>query len=232
DLIGGLQFKIPMLTMNPNVSLHNNTKLNSLQTDLQSVAKSMRILKMPHMPASFKASPYQASLVSDAIVAAPEAIPESVEATVFTKADLDQAILVAVQQILMPSNPDPEAVNVPAESIEKRLEQDAPLRFKNALFLKQNYRYHKIQYQDILYLKADGNYTCVYTIGKTYLIKYSLQAFTSQFLDKDTFARVHRSFIINLEHISSFNETMATIEGTEIPIGPNFRVSFMKLFTS
>jgi len=221
-----------MLPMNPNVSLHNNSNLNSLETDLQSVSKSMRIFKMPHIPASFKASPHQANLVvTDAIVDAPGEIPESVEATVFTKADLDQAILVAVQQILMPSSPDLETVNVPAESIERRLEQDAPLRFKNALFLKQNYRYHKIQYQDILYLKADGNYTCVYTIGKTYLIKYSLQAFTSQFLDKDTFARVHRSFIINLEHISSFNETMAIIEGTEIPIGPNFRVSFMKLFT-
>ena len=221
-----------MLPMNPNVSLHNNSNLNSPETDLQSVSKSMRIFKMPHIPASLKASPHQANLVvTDAIVDAPGEIPESVEATVFTKADLDQAILVAVQQILMPSSPDPETVNVQAESIERRLEQDAPLRFKNALFLKQNYRYHKIQYQDILYLKADGNYTCVYTIGKTYLIKYSLQAFTSQFLDKDTFARVHRSFIINLEHISSFNETMAIIEGTEIPIGPNFRVSFMKLFT-
>jgi len=217
--------------MNPNVSLHNNSNLDSLETDLQSVSKSIRFVKMPNIPASFKAYQSQLSLVADAMVTAPEVRIGSADVPVFTKADLDQAILVAVQQILMPPS-HPGAMNGSTESVERRLEQDAPLRFKNALFLKQNYRYHKIQYQDILYLKADGNYTCVYTIGKTYLIKYSLQAFTSQFLDKDTFARVHRSFIINLEHISSFNETMAIIEGTEIPIGPNFRASFMKLFTS
>ena len=217
--------------MNTKASLHNNSNLDTLETDLPSVSKSIRFVKMPSIPASFKAYPRQARLVAGAMVTATEVRTESVDVPVFTKADLDQAILVAVQQILM-SPKHPEAMNGSAESVERRLEQDAPLRFKNALFLKQNYRYHKIQYQDILYLKADGNYTCVYTIGKTYLIKYSLQAFTSQFLDKDTFARVHRSFIINLEHISSFNETMAIIEGTEIPIGPNFRASFMKLFTS
>jgi len=114
----------------------------------------------------------------------------------------------------------------------KRMEQDAPLHLKDAIFVKKNYRYHKILYQDILYLKADGNYTCIYTTGKNYLIKYSLQAFTSQFLDDDAFARVHRSFTINLQHISSFNEAMAMIHSEEIPIGPNYRAYFMSLFTS
>ena len=116
--------------------------------------------------------------------------------------------------------------------IERRMEHDAPLRLKDAIFVKQNYRYHKIRHQDILYLKADGNYTCIYTTGKTYLIKYSLQAFTSKFLDNEAFARVHRSFTINMQHISSFNETIAVIDNKEIPIGPNYRSSFIKLFTS
>jgi len=117
-------------------------------------------------------------------------------------------------------------------SKEKRIDQDAPLRLKEAIFVKQNYRYHKIRCQDILYLKADGNYTCIYTTGKTYIIKYSLQAITSQFLDNEAFARVHRSFTINMQHLSSFNEAMAVIDGKEIPIGPNYKISFMKLFTS
>jgi len=107
---------------------------------------------------------------------------------------------------------------------------DAPLRLKDAIFVKQNYRYHKIKYQDILYLKADGNYTCIYTTGRNYLIKYSLQALTLQFLDNEAFARVHRSFAINMQHLSSFSETVAVIAEQEIPIGPNYRADFMRLF--
>ncbi len=114
--------------------------------------------------------------------------------------------------------------------IEKRVEQDAPLRFKDAVFIKQNYRYNKIKYQDILYLKADGNYICIYTTGKTYMVKHSLQAFITQFLNNEGFIRIHRSFAVNTEHICSFSDTTATIIEKEIPIGPNYRADFMKLF--
>jgi len=112
---------------------------------------------------------------------------------------------------------------------ERRADQDVPLRFKSSIFIKQNYRYNKIAYHDILYLKADGNYTCVITTGKTYIIKHSLQALIAQLLNDD-FIRVHRSYVININHILSFSETNTVVAGEEIPIGQNYKPAFMKLF--
>jgi len=117
------------------------------------------------------------------------------------------------------------------ELIEKKGNQELEgiLHFNNAIFIKQNYKYNKLSYQDILYLKADGNYTYIQTANKKYIIKYSLQNVVDIF-NTDKFVRVHRSFAINMSHLTSFNETTIFINEEEIPIGRNYKEPFMQLF--
>lgn len=108
-------------------------------------------------------------------------------------------------------------------------EQDGILHFNNAIFIKQNYKFNKIAYEDILYLKADGNYTFIQTIDKKYIIKYSLQNVIDIF-NIDKFVRVHRSFAINMNHLTSFNENTLHLSQEEIPIGRNYKDAFLQLF--
>jgi DNA-binding LytR/AlgR family response regulator len=108
-------------------------------------------------------------------------------------------------------------------------EQDGILHFNNAIFIKQNYKFNKIAYEDILYLKADGNYTFIQTIDKKYIIKYSLQNVIDIF-NIDKFVRVHRSFAINMNHLTSFNENTLHLNQEEIPIGRNYKDAFLQLF--
>ncbi len=115
---------------------------------------------------------------------------------------------------------------------EKRGDHDVPLHFNESIFIKQNYRYHKITYEDILFLKADRNHTYVFTINRSYLIRHSIQSLISGLVNAAFIIRVHRSFAINMRHLSSFNETTAIIASEEIPIGPNYRQQFLNVFTT
>jgi DNA-binding LytR/AlgR family response regulator len=103
------------------------------------------------------------------------------------------------------------------------------LHFNNAIFIKQNYKYNKIPYQDIVFLKADGNYTFIQTIHKKYIVKYSLQSVIEIF-NTDKFIRVHRSYAINMHHLTSFNENSIYLGDEEIPVGRNYKELFMQLF--
>ena len=124
-----------------------------------------------------------------------------------------------------------ENFQVAKEKLYKKENQDLDgiLHFNNAIFIKQNYKYNKIPYEDITYLKADGNYTYIQTSGKKYVIKYSLQSVIDIF-NTGKFIRVHRSYAINMDHLTSFNENFIYLSEEEIPIGRNYKDLFMKLF--
>jgi two-component system, response regulator PdtaR len=108
-------------------------------------------------------------------------------------------------------------------------ELEGILQFNNAIFIKQNYKYNKITYEDIYYLKADGNYTFIHTADKKHIIKYSLQNVLDIF-NTDKFIRVHRSYAINMNHLTSFNENTLHLGPEEIPIGRNHKDVFLQLF--
>ena len=48
-------------------------------------------------------------------------------------------------------------------------------------------------------------------------------------LPKDVFIRVHRSYIVNIEHVDSMVDRELRIGGTSIPIGTSFYEDVKKL---
>lgn len=77
---------------------------------------------------------------------------------------------------------------------------------------------------DILWIESLKDYVRIVTSdGKHHLTLGALSAFEQQ-LNPDTFARVHRSFIINLSKVKSSGAQMVTMsDGTEIPIGRKYK---------
>ncbi|MEA5427963.1 response regulator [Arcicella lustrica] len=143
--------------------------------------------------------------------------------------DLRRAIDLALFHFVNQTTP----TEVKEKTPEKRrnIEQDSILHFNNAIFIKQNYKYNKINVEDIQYLKADGNYTYIQTVEKRHIIKYSLQNIID-ILSTDKLVRVHRSFAINMSQLTSFNENQLFLGQEEIPIGRNYKEAFLQLFKS
>jgi two-component system LytT family response regulator len=73
--------------------------------------------------------------------------------------------------------------------------------YPGRIFLEKEGRLKKVLVSDILYLRADRDYTWIYTTDCTaYLSSHGIGVL-SQRLDPSTFLRVHRSYIVNLEHV-------------------------------
>ena len=103
----------------------------------------------------------------------------------------------------------------------KESEVEEGLIIKDALFIKDKYKYSKLLLADILWIKADGNYLEIHLENKKVLIRASISSFLDR-LDGPNFFRSHKSYIVNLNYLTTFQPASVTILQTEIPLSrPN-----------
>lgn len=91
-------------------------------------------------------------------------------------------------------------------------------------------RIELIKFEDIVYLKADGSYTEIYTYAKGEVVRYTMAkklGVIEKELNDNIFLRAHKSFIVNAEFVTgNKNEiTLANIQ-CPIPIGRKYKNEF------
>lgn len=95
------------------------------------------------------------------------------------------------------------------------------------LFVRRNDRHIKVLVRDIQFIKAQGSYLEIITVQD----KFSVTLNLSQFIRRNQIeglVRVHRSFIVNLHTLDSFDHRFVYVGQHQIPIGDSFRTEFMK----
>lgn len=102
-------------------------------------------------------------------------------------------------------NPEPgEIVAEPAERVTenrlKRLEQLLSKPKVNRLAIQSVEGYVMVDYDEIVRLEAESNYTHIYCVKKKYTAARLLRNFEEQ-LEESGFIRVHSSHIVNIKHI-------------------------------
>lgn len=120
-----------------------------------------------------------------------------------------------------------------AHSNEEDHHNSAAAVIKDALFIKEKQMFIKILLSEILFIRSDDNYLELHTATKKYTIRETMKNMISQ-LPGDTFVRVHKSFIINLNHIAAIDKAHVVINDIEIPITSENRadlLSQIKIFT-
>ena len=111
------------------------------------------------------------------------------------------------------------------ESADKEL----ILQLEDSIFVKTNLQFVKIALQDILYLEADNNYVQLYTPERKFALRVSL----GQLLEKIQFrklVRIHRSYAVNIDRMSSFSDGEVWIGKVALPLGRNYREEFLNKF--
>ncbi|MFK7950387.1 MAG: LytR/AlgR family response regulator transcription factor [Saprospiraceae bacterium] len=88
------------------------------------------------------------------------------------------------------------------------------------IFIRARGRLEKVCKQDILFIESDKKYCTINTLNKKYVLRTALKHLFEQ-LNHNDFVRVHRSYLINKNHISTIDTQNQNIiiENTEIPIG-------------
>lgn len=93
------------------------------------------------------------------------------------------------------------------------------------LFVKTEYRIQKVNFRDIFFIEALQNYVAIHTREEKILSLQTMKKIEEQVPKRD-FARVQKSFIVGLRHISSVERSRIFIGEAVIPIGDNYRDSF------
>ncbi|MDR1356419.1 MAG: LytTR family DNA-binding domain-containing protein [Tannerellaceae bacterium] len=103
-------------------------------------------------------------------------------------------------------------------------EQPAP---SDMLIFKCNYRNIHLPFNDILYIEALDNYVKIVTASKTYVPTMTLKSILS-LLPEQEFVRVHKSFVIPVARIKSYNREAVVTDSIETPVGRTFRKDFFE----
>ncbi len=80
-----------------------------------------------------------------------------------------------------------------------------PMTDTQTIYLLQNKKYHQVHTKDIAYLKpAPGGAICVLSDGEIYDSELSMKDSLKQ-LPVHSFMQVHKSYVINLQHLTSID---------------------------
>jgi two-component system LytT family response regulator len=96
------------------------------------------------------------------------------------------------------------------------------------LFVKAEHRIHKIRLEDIIYIEGLENYVSIHTLSARILSLQTLKKMEEQLPPKN-FIRVHRSFIISVQHICYIEKSnIILLNDVSVPIGNTYRENFFK----
>ena len=98
----------------------------------------------------------------------------------------------------------------------------------SCLYVRADRKMVKVLLNDILYIEGLSDYIKIITTAKTIVTKYLLSSL-EETLPKDSFIRIHRSFIIAINKIDSYNADTIQIGKKELPIGRLFKQNVNKL---
>ena len=125
-----------------------------------------------------------------------------------------------------PQTPQTPEDSNPSSPLLTPLNASTPLN-PSYLMVKADYKLYKINFDDIHYIEGQHEYVSFYTKDKRVTALYSLKALEDQ-LPRDKFIRVHKSYIVNIDHISEIEQVSLTVAGHKVPIGGSYRDSLLE----
>lgn len=94
-------------------------------------------------------------------------------------------------------------------------------------FIKCANKYEKIYFDEILYIEAMQNYVTIHTHKGKYITLLLLKNLEEN-LDKKSFIRVHKSYIVPIGKIESIDGNELKIQSHRIPVSRNYREQVME----
>jgi len=95
------------------------------------------------------------------------------------------------------------------------------------IFVKDEYKYIKLEYNQIRYIKAEGNYILILTTERNLMIRSSLGSIKAK-LPPEKFFQTHKSYIINLDFLISISGSEVFLEKESIPLSRKFKEELLK----
>lgn len=119
--------------------------------------------------------------------------------------------------------------SVPSEEADKEAPLFNVIQMKDSLFLKKDSHFERVRFTDIIFLSAESNYTIVNTRNGKYMYSSVLKRFEEK-LPERMFARVHRSYLVNINFITGFEGNHLHLGSHRVPVSKFYREELYKNF--
>ena len=98
---------------------------------------------------------------------------------------------------------------------------------KDCIFIKKDYLLVKIKFDELRYIKSDGNYVEIFCENKKFLTRSTLKDFIQK-LPPNRFVQVHKSYAINIEYIDAIEYSNLIIGKETIPLSRSYAEELKK----
>jgi len=93
------------------------------------------------------------------------------------------------------------------------------------IFMKTEYKYEKIQFDDILYIEGMGDYLRIVTKQKKIMVLQNFRTI-EEVLPSGNFIRIHKSYIIAIDKIEKIERNRIFVSDKTIPVSSTYKKSF------
>lgn len=108
------------------------------------------------------------------------------------------------------------------KSITQSQEQQA----QRYILVKSGYQTLKVMLDSIIYIEGLKDYVKIQTESKKAILSLLTMKGLAETLPADKFMRIHKSYIISIERITSISRNRVMVSDKWIPIGENYREAF------
>ncbi len=95
------------------------------------------------------------------------------------------------------------------------------------IFIKDGTTNYKINFNDLLYIQAYGNFAKIHTTQQNFVASMTMKQLEED-LSETVFMRVHKSYIVNIQKVSKIEGTTIFMDKTMIPIGAVYKLALDK----
>ena len=121
--------------------------------------------------------------------------------------------------------------NIGSEKILPEPKKDDVEKTNSFLYFRVDRKMVKVFFNDILYIESLKDYIKIVTVSKSIVTKYVL-ATLEELLPANEFLRIHKSYIVNIGKIESYNADSIQILNSELPIGRLYKFEVTRVLAT
>jgi DNA-binding LytR/AlgR family response regulator len=113
--------------------------------------------------------------------------------------------------------------------LKNRTNKDGPSN-PDYFFVNVDYSLLKINFNDIRYIEGLKDYIKIHlkSSSRAIITRMAMKAIEEE-LPVAKFLRIHKSYIVSLEHITAIRKNSVFLDEMELPVGENFREAVLNL---
>ena len=96
------------------------------------------------------------------------------------------------------------------------------------MFVRAEYENVKLNFADILFIEGLKDYVKIYTTDNKFTLTLISLIKLENLLSTKGFARIHRSYIINIKHVKSIQKNKVLIAEKRVPISESYKTAFFE----